>query len=171
MNRKINVLLIIETEGPGGAETVLLDIARYLDRNRFNPYVVLMRKGWLYDQLVKNDIPTEHIPSHRAWDLSFIKKLIRFCRRQKIDVIHSHFLGTNLYSCMAGVILRKPVVATFHNELDFSGWTVKYGPLKYFLVRTLAAKVVLVARFMVGDYKNKAKFPERKLVTVYNGIS
>jgi len=54
MNRKHNILQYIETSGPGGAETVLLNIARNIDKDRFNPTVVLHKSSWLHEQLVRS---------------------------------------------------------------------------------------------------------------------
>jgi glycosyltransferase involved in cell wall biosynthesis len=42
--------------------------------------------------------------------------------------------------------------------------------LKSLIIRKLASKIVLVADYMKDDYVNIAKFPEKKILTIYNGI-
>lgn len=170
MSKRPNILMIIETGGPGGGEQVFLYIARNIDREQFNPSVILFKKGWLYDQLSQDNIKTTIISSRQSWDLSFLYRLIRSCRQQKIDIIHSHFTGTNLYACLVGAILRIPVVTTFHNELILPWWSCRHSKLKHFLIRNLASRTVLVAEFMKKDYINIAKYPPEKLLTIYNGI-
>ncbi len=170
MNKKHNILQYIETSGPGGAETVLLNIAGSIDKNRFNPTVVLHKSRWLHEQLLKNEIETEIIPSKRSWDMVFLVKLIRYCKRHKIDLIHSHLFGANLYSCLAGAVLRLPVITTFHNELFFQGRLEKYIALKSTIIRNFAAQMVFVAEYMKKDYAEQLDFPENKSLTVYNGI-
>ena len=170
MSRKFNILQYIETSGPGGAETVLLNIARSIDKNRFNPTVVLHKSEWLHEQLLKNEIETEIIPSKRSWDMVFLVKFIRYCRRHKIDLIHSHLFGANLYSCLAGAILRIPVITTFHNELFFQGRLEKFMALKSFIIRNFSAQMVFVAEYMKKDYIEHSNFPENRLLTVYNGV-
>ena len=170
MGRKINILQYIETSGPGGAETVLMNLARNLDRNRFNPSVVIHRSDWLHEQLSKADIPTRVIPCQRSWDIGFLRKFIRACREQQIDIIHSHLFGAGLYACLAGFILRVPVIATFHNEMYLPGSAERFLRLKSLLIRNLAHKIVIVAEFMKEDYLSKGGYPASKMVTVYNGI-
>ena len=170
MKKTINVLKYIETSGPGGAETVLLNIAKNLDKNQFNTTVVLHRSRWLHEQLKKYNIDTKIIPSRRSWDIAFISKFVRLCRQLKIEIIHSHLSGANLYSSLAGMILRIPVIATYHNEFIMPGRTERFIMFKSMLVRKLAAKIVLIADFMQKDYIQKGKFSPEKLMTVYNGI-
>ncbi len=170
MNRKLNILQYIETSGPGGAEAVLLNIAGNVDKNRFNPTVVLHKSRWLHEQLLKNEIETEIIPSKRSWDMFFLVKFIRYCRSHKIDLIHSHLFGANLYSCLAGAVLRLPVITTFHNELYFQGRLERFMALKSIIIRNFAAQMVFVAEYMKKDYIEHSNFPDNKSVTVYNGI-
>jgi len=162
--------MVIETGGPGGGEQVFLNIARNIDREQYDPSVILLKKGWLYDQLSQDNIKITIISSQRSWDLSFFYRLIKSCRQQNIDVIHSHFTGTNLYASLTGAILRIPVVATFHNELILPWWPCSYSKIKHFLIRNFVSKTVLVAEFMKKDYINIAKYPSTKLMTIYNGI-
>ena len=170
MGRKYNILQYIETSGPGGAETVLLNIARSIDKNRFNPTVVLHKSRWLHEQLLKNEIETEIISSNRSWDMFFLVKFIRYCRRHKIDLIHSHLFGANLYSCLAGAILRLPVITTFHNAPLFQGRLEKFMALKSIIIRNFAAQMVFVAEYMRKDYVGNSNLPVNKSLTVYNGI-
>ena len=93
-----NILLVIETGGPGGAETVLLHLARYLDPKRYRIRVVLLKTGWLSSQLRENNIETVIIPSKRSGDVFFLVRLIREVCKFRADVIHSHLPGANLYS-------------------------------------------------------------------------
>lgn len=169
--KKINVVQVIETSGPGGAESVVLNIAKNLNRERYDSSVVLHRPGWFYGQLLQNNIKAEVIHSKRSWDISFIIRFINYCRKLKADIIHSHLSGANLYSCVAGWILRIPVIATYHNELYMPQSREKYVPFKVFVVRNLAAATVVVARYMQKDYIEKGKFSPHKLMTIYNGIS
>ena len=171
MRKVFNILQYIETIGPGGAETVLLDIVRNLERARFYPRVILHKSDWLHDQLNRYGIETEIIPSRRSWDLSFLRKFIGYCREHKIDLIHSHLFGANLYASLAGAILRRPVIATFHNELFLRGQSEKFLSIKSFIIRKFASNMVFVAEYLKNDYLEYGKFPANKMQTIYNGIS
>jgi glycosyltransferase involved in cell wall biosynthesis len=170
MRRQHNILHYIETGGPGGAETILLNIAGNIDRQQYHSRVVLHKSDWLFNQLSKHEIETEIIPSKYSWDISFLIKFIGYCRRHKIDLIHSHLFGANLYGCLAGAILRIPVIATFHNELFFLGRSEKFLAIKSFIIRRFASRMVFVAMYMKRDYADHSMYPENKSLVIYNGI-
>jgi glycosyltransferase involved in cell wall biosynthesis len=165
-----NILLLNETSGPGGAETVLFNIAQNLDRNRYNPRVVLFRPGWFKGFLEEHGIPVDIIPSRKSWDMSFVKRLCGYCREHKIDLIHAHLPGGNLYGSIAGKILHIPVICTLHNEFVMPGSVERFNSIKMFMVRNLASKLVIVAEFMRDDYLSKGRIPSRKMLLIYNGV-
>ncbi len=166
----MNILLFIETKGPGGAETVLLHLARNIDPSRHRVRVLLLKPGWLLERLQESHIDTVVIPSKRSWDLSFLGKLIREIRAFNADVIHSHLPGANLYACLAGAVTRTPVIATYHGELHLPGSPDRHVGIKHWLVRKLASRIVLVADYLRNDFVNIAHFPPSKLSIIYNGI-
>jgi glycosyltransferase involved in cell wall biosynthesis len=171
MSKKYNILLLNETSGPGGAETVLFNIVKNLDRSQYSPRVVLFRQGWFYHFLVENGIATDVIESRRSWDLRFLLSLIKYCRLNKIDLIHAHLPGGNLYGSVVGKILGLPVICTFHNEYAMPGASRRFDGVKNFLIRNLASKLVMVAEYMKQEYLDNAKFPSDKIITIYNGVS
>ena len=62
-----NILLVIETRGPGGAETVLLHLAQHLDRQKYRIRVVLLKPGWLEAQLKEHGIVVEDTKDGQTW--------------------------------------------------------------------------------------------------------
>jgi glycosyltransferase involved in cell wall biosynthesis len=169
--KKHNILLYTETSGIGGAEKVLLDLATSLDRKSYNIYVVLHRSRWLHEQLSKNDIPVEIIPSKHGWDLGFLRDFMKYCKEIKADLINSHLFGANLYASIAGIFLGIPVVATVHNEYIMPGSRIRHLGTKNFIVRRFAKRIILVAEYMKKDYIEKGRYPSSKLRTIYNGIA
>jgi glycosyltransferase involved in cell wall biosynthesis len=165
-----NILLVIETKGPGGAETVLLHLARNLDRSKFHPRVLLLKTGWLDEQLRASGVETVIVPSTRSWDIGFLRKFIRAVRDFETDLIHSHLPGANLYSCLAGYWTGIPVITTYHGELFLPGSPVGHAGVKNRIVRKLASKIVLVADYLRHDFVSIARFPVSKLSIIYNGI-
>ena len=49
----LNILHSIDTPGPGGAETVYVDIVTGLDHDRFKSFPVIPEKGWIYEKFRK----------------------------------------------------------------------------------------------------------------------
>jgi hypothetical protein len=63
------VLHLSSTSGPGGAETIVQRLASSLDRRRFRSIVCLFRRGWLYDAVTAQGMPTSVIGMNGALDL------------------------------------------------------------------------------------------------------
>jgi glycosyltransferase involved in cell wall biosynthesis len=171
MSRPYNILLLNETSGPGGAETVIFNIAKNLDRNQYTPRVGLFCDGWFAEHLAHHGIAVDIIQSKKSWDLTFLKDLMNYCSANKIDLIHAHLPGANLYGSVAGKMLGIPVICTLHNEMIIAGYVERFGSIKRRIIRSLATRYVVVAKYMQQDYIVKGKFSPRKMVTIYNGLS
>lgn len=170
MNRKTNILIVTESSVPGGAETVVLDLAKNIDRDRFNVWVVLFRPGWLLDQLREAQVDVRLMESDRSFDLGFIMTLRRFCKENQIDLINSHLPGANMYCAMIGKLAGLPVITTAHNEFIMPGYEERFTSIKNFLTRSLATKHVLVADYMKDQYITAGKYTVDSIEIIRNGI-
>lgn len=170
LGKKINILHIIESGGPGGAETVLLNIVNNLDRERYHSTVVLLRTGWLHQKLKENGVCTVLLNSARSYDLGLLFKLWRKIKERRIDLIHSHLPDVNLYSCLAGLAAGVPIVTTYHGRTPNLQRSISTVNLKYSLIRRFSAKIVAVSDWLKNDLAQRARFPLPKLKTIYNGV-
>src|SRR5581483_5342145 len=116
--KKITVLHTIETAGPGGAETVVLQLATMLDSERFRSIVVLPEVHWLGRQLEQRGVPTFYISSKAWYDLKMPLGLSRIVRREGVDLIHSHLPGQNFDSCLAGALTGRKTIVTYHGPVE-----------------------------------------------------
>lgn len=164
----VKVLHLIETGGPGGAETVLLNLVKNLDSSRFRSVVGILRKGWLYDELRKTEAETVVLKSSASCDVSLLLAIIKAARGKTINLMHSHLPDMNFYSCLAGKLIRVPVLATYHGMVDMKK-SLK-GLLKYFTVGTTATKIVSVSNYLNEELSGLVGFGPHKIVTIYNGI-
>ncbi len=165
-----NILHTIETSGPGGAENVLLSLVQGLDPNRFRSLVVLNSSGWLEDQLLAAGIEVVRVDWKHWWDLKLPRAMARIAREKKIDLIHSHLPDQNFYSCLAGRMSGRPVIATYHGPVELKNAHSLRGRLKLHEVRKTAQRVVVVCDYVRSMLQNIG-FVENKLHRIYNGIS
>ena len=170
LGKKTRILHIIESGGPGGAETVLLNIVNNLDEDKYHSIVTLLRTGWLHQQLKKNGISTIVLNSARSYDVSFLFRLWLKVKERRIDLIHSHLPDVNLYSCLAGFAAGVPVVTTYHGSPIEPRKRISPHSLKYSLIGKLSARIVAVSDCLKNDLVRIARFPPRKLRTIYNGV-
>jgi glycosyltransferase involved in cell wall biosynthesis len=168
--RKFTILHTIETAGPGGAETVVLNLASGLDNSRFRSIALLPREDWLSEKLREQGVPTFFVDSEAWYDFRMPFGMARLVRREKIDLIHSHLPGQNFYSCMVGLLTGRKTIATYHGAIELSQSGRLRGAIQFGWVRRSADAVVVVCDH-VGGMLRDTGFPAEKIVRIHNGIS
>lgn len=165
----IRILHTIDTTGPGGAETVFINLVKGLDKNRFYSIAAIKGPGWVCDTLRSNGIEPIFIPAKGGFNIQYLYRLIRIIRDHKIDVIQSHLLGSNLYCSLAGLICRVPVVSTFHGFVDTSGLERLVG-LKFKILNLGSSQIVFVSDKLREHYTERYGVDSQKSMTIYNGV-
>jgi glycosyltransferase involved in cell wall biosynthesis len=165
----IRVLHAIDTSGPGGAETVFLNLIDGLDRRQFSPQVAIGGgDGWLREELLQRGLPTWPVAVKGSCNQRYLRQLLRIIKKEGIDLVQSHLLGSNLYCSLAGILSRTPVVSTFHGFVD-AGPSERFLPLKLRLVNGGSSRIVFVSDRLAGHYRRLAG-ESGKYRTIYNGV-
>lgn len=167
--KKLTILHTIETAGPGGAETVVLNLASRLNREHFRSIVLLPRKDWLSERLQERGIPTFFVDSKAWYDFRMPVGMARLVHKEKVDLIHSHLPGQNFYSCMVGRLTGLKTIATYHGAIELSQSGRLRGGIQFWWVRRSADMVVVVCDF-VGAMLRESGFPAHKITRIHNGI-
>lgn len=165
----INILHSIDTPGPGGAETVYLDIIDQLDRTRFNSFPVISAKGWLYDRLQEKGITPLIITSKGSFNFGYLLQLIQVIRKQNIDLIHSHLFGSNVYCSLAGILTSTPVISTFHGFVDVAtrGKTLN---VKTAIINKGSKKIIFVSNQLKNHFVEQHGIKQDRAEVIYNGV-
>jgi glycosyltransferase involved in cell wall biosynthesis len=163
------ILHTIDTTGPGGAETVFVNLAKGLPRQEYDPVVAIRGPGWVCAELRKNGLNPLFISSKGAFNSDYLRELVRIIRKYKIDIIQSHLLGSNLYCSLAGAICGVPVVSTFHGFVDINE-RERFFAVKRMIVNRGSARLVFVSDRLKEFYVVQKGFLARKSVTIYNGV-
>jgi glycosyltransferase involved in cell wall biosynthesis len=165
----IRVLHSIDTTGPGGAETVFVNLATGLDPNKFESIVAIRGGGWVCDTLCSYGIEPIFVQSKGGVNFRYLRELVEIIRTNKIDIVQSHLLGSNLYCCLAGMICRVPVIATFHGFVDASEQE-RFMALKVWIINQGSRSIVFVSDGLRDQFMKAFGFSKTKSVTVYNGV-
>ena len=168
--RQYTILHTIETGGPGGAETVFLELASNLDSSRFRSLALLPGGPWLPQQLQDRKVPTVIARSKVWYDLRLPRALRQLIRKEKIDLIHSHLPDQNFYSCLVGHWTACKVVVTYHGAPGLTASAGIRGAIKSWVVRQNATAIVVVSDYLKGMLAN-AGFPAEKMTRIYNGVN
>jgi glycosyltransferase involved in cell wall biosynthesis len=113
-----SVLHLIDTGGPGGAETVFIQLAQRLRIGGLEPITVVPREDWLSNGLRSGGMQPIILNSRGAFNRPYIKALIRLVRARDVRLIHTHLLGSAVYGALVGLLTRTPVVAVMHGPTD-----------------------------------------------------
>jgi glycosyltransferase involved in cell wall biosynthesis len=139
------ILFLIDTGGPGGAETVLATLVDALDPQAWRPRVLVPERDWLWERLKVSGHDVRHVPSSGSADVRYLGSLWREIQAFRPAVVHAHLFTSGVYSSMASAAAgRPPVVTTFHGAPDVSPDDRLLG-LKAWLVRRRAHEVVFVS--------------------------
>ena len=114
----------------GGPESLIVDIARHIDRRRFDMSVTMFGPASssppaatpLLQALATTGTPTHVLPARHRFDLRPAGELARLLEDERIDILHSHDHRSNLIAYLAG--RRRPTiqVATLHQPMRRYWW-------------------------------------------------
>jgi glycosyltransferase involved in cell wall biosynthesis len=164
----IHVLYVIWSLGLGGAEQVVIRLAKGLDKNRFRVHVACLDDEGRFAEDLKNEgIAVFALNKARGLDVSVVPKLVRIIRDNNIDVVHTHLWGANVWGRIAARSAGVPVVVTEHNV------DVWKTPFHFLLDRWLFRRTscfIAVSETVRGFYAQKLGVAKEKLRVVYNGV-
>lgn len=163
------ILHLINTAGPGGAETVFLRLVTGLDRSRWESIPFVPEVDWLTHEL-RNAGADPHIDRARSrFDLGFFRRLSGFLRRERIDVIHSHLFGPTVEAGILSRITSVPTIGTIHGVGDLSP-RESLKALKFGLVRQGVARLVFVSDSLRDSFLSRGNFPRARTEVIANGV-
>ena len=91
------ILHVIDTTGPGGAETIFIDLASRLPENKYRSIVVIRGKGWVCEELCRRGIEPLFMDAKGSFNWRSLSGLASLVRKEGVDLIQSHLLGSNVY--------------------------------------------------------------------------
>ena len=163
------VLHLIDTTGPGGAETVFIQLAEAMGKRGYRSVVVIRGPGWVQQELLRRGIDPVILESKGSFNLKFLMSLVSLVKKEKISLIHSHLLGSNVYAAITGLIARVPVVATYHGMVDVSP-NERFRRTKHQLMRWGIGHYVAVSNRLMSNIQEQGLLNPEKTTVVYNGI-
>jgi len=167
--KQYNILHTIESGGPGGAETVVLNLVKKLNPERFKSVVLLPPGPWLNPRLRELGVPVIEVSWNAWYDPRGPLALVKTIREYGVDLIHSHLPGQNFYSCIAGTLTRRKTLVTYHGPVEFHDGESAKGKVKLWFVKNTADRAIVVCK-MVKAILVDYGFQDDRISVIYNGI-
>lgn len=125
MAHRRTVLHLIDTGGPGGAETIFRSLVTGLGAGWRSVPVVPVR-DWLYESLLEHGVRPIVLEGDDLTGLGHLRAIARLIRGHRVDLVQTHLLGSAVYASLASSPFRIPVITTFHGSPDIPAdgrWT------------------------------------------------
>src|SRR5580658_5466851 len=166
------VLLMARALDGGGSERQLREIARALDRSRFQPHAGCFRpEGEGRGELEAAGIPVAHFPVHSFGSLRVVSgawELARYVRRHKIRLVHTFDYPATVFAIPASRFLTSSVVVSSqrsHRDLIPPGYRR--------LIRMsdhMADAIVVNCDFVRRHLEQEERVPAGRIQVCYNGV-
>jgi glycosyltransferase involved in cell wall biosynthesis len=118
----LRIAHLIESDGPGGAERVLAQLATALQQAGARNVVCLPAngEGWLAAELEGSGVAIEHFTIDRPFSPRSARQLRDAFRRHRITLAHSHEFSMAVYGAWASWRAGVPHVITMHGGRYYS---------------------------------------------------
>jgi glycosyltransferase involved in cell wall biosynthesis len=158
--------------GGGGGERVAARLIEGLDAARFDRAMCVTRPSSapLLDELRASGVTVLELDRRAQFDLAAWRPLLSLIRAKRVDVLHSHKFGSNVWCAMISRLMPVPVFVTHEHSWSFAG-----DRLRTFLDRRIIAPA---ANAMIAVSPEDARrmveidgIPRHKIRIIPNGIA
>lgn len=134
--RVVSIIDALPVES-GGAERLAAVLTMRLDPNRFEGILCPTRRagGPLLEQAVAAGVRVVPLARRSKASLWSWRPLVHLLREERIDILHAHKFGSNVWASMLGPAAGVPVLVAHEHS-----WSYRGQPLRRFLDRELIAR-------------------------------
>lgn len=165
----LKVLQLIPTLDRAGAEKQMVLLSTGLPRDRFQvEAAALTRSGPLEADLKAAGVPVASINKRFKADPLALRRLTRFIRDGKFDVVQTWLFAANAYGRVAAKRAGVPVIVA--NEMAVDLWKGRTERAVDRRLATVSDRLVGNSRAVV-DFYRKLGVPEDRLEMIHSGIA
>ncbi|HEY0304825.1 MAG TPA: glycosyltransferase [Longimicrobiales bacterium] len=169
MSHPRTILHVIDTGGPGGAETVFSNLVTGLTKQGWSAIAVVPVRDWLWGELESHGIQPVYLPSAGSFDLTYLRGLARIAKHHRADLIQTHLFSSAVYGTIAAKLNGLPVVCTHHGTTDIAT-SGSYRQIKFRIVRRRQNHHVFVSHDLKQRFADGHIIHGRNARVIHNGI-
>lgn len=166
----MRIAMMLESDGPGGAEVVVLHLAEELRRRGHTIIPVGPRQGvgWLGARFRALGFEPETFRISRPIDPDCVRSLVEVFRAHEVDLVHSHEFTMGVYGSAAARLLRLPHVITWHGSSTMCRRFRRRVAVRWAMRRSRAS--VAVSQATRAQLARDLGIPESAMTVVHNGV-
>jgi glycosyltransferase involved in cell wall biosynthesis len=178
--RKLRHLTLVDRIGAfGGGERLAAEISKRLSPERFDRSLCATRWGPEVESRVTRARAVDDLSEHgvrfvglqrrHALGLRSWQQLLALMRRERIDILHAHKFGSNLWAALLGPLAGVPVIVAHEHTWSFEG-----DAMRRFIDRRVIARrcdaVVAVSREDRRRLVELERILPERVIYIPNGI-
>jgi glycosyltransferase involved in cell wall biosynthesis len=166
----LTIALSNETDGPGGAEVLLVQLAEELIARGHEvvPVLPVEKHGWLHGHFREKGVEPETVRLLGNSVQGSVAELADVFHRRGVDVVHSHEFSMSVFGAAAAGELRLPHVVTMHGNQWMTSAARRRFLLRWAFRHSRA--VAAVSEDTRSHLLEALGVPPSAIVTVPNGI-
>lgn len=164
----LKVMFIVSSLGYGGAETLLVNLIRGLDRTRIEPHLICTKGRGPLGHRLAEEISVASYGMSNKFDVRVLMWMVREFRMRRADAVVTVGAGDKMFwGRLAAKIAGVPVMAS---ALHTNGFPDEVGLLNRCLT-PLNDAFIAVAQAHAGYLATATGLPARKIRVIPNGVN
>lgn len=167
---KIKIIYILNSLALGGAEKLVLDICRNLDKEQFDISVCsVVGGGPLENEFRKLNLPVKIFEKKTKLGLGVLWQLIGYLRKEKPQIVHTHIFGGDTWGRLAAIITRVPFIISTEHSINLDENILK--KIVKLILSWFSDKIIAVSHSVKEHSIKVEKISSKKIKVIYNGIN
>jgi len=164
----IKIVYIVGRLAGGGAEKLLLDLCRKIDKERFDVTVFVIQDNNPLQPMFENaGIKLKFFGKQGKLDFSVVKRMAEQLKALKPQIVHTHLFAADFYGGKAAKLARVPKIVSTKHDILYAGFWRHYFGKK---ARAGFDKVIAISNATRDYLIDKEGLPFDKIELIYNGI-
>lgn len=164
------IALLIETDGPGGAERMVAQLACELWNGHGGCVVIVPAggEGWLGREVSAAGVPVEQVQLDDPLSPRLVRELAAIFRRHRVSVVHSHEFTMAFCGAWAARRARIPHLITMHGGRYYATRLRRRVALRAAV--TFSRGLVAVSQRLAALLARDLWIPRARITTIANGV-
>ena len=170
IQKKINVLQLVEGFGWGGAEKKLLELVTRMDKSKFNNIICsLGLVEHIRNEFENIGVKVVTIGRKKRIDFSLIPKVARLMKDEQIDVVMTTLFYADVLGPLAGRLAGVKAIFSWET-ISAPEWLIKRRLYPYMFAIRFCDRVIAVSEATARFLKEKRGVPADKINVIPYGV-
>lgn len=168
--QRVNLLHLITELEPAGAENLLVDIARRLDKDKFNLKVAyIYGPGTLAKEIREAGAGIFDLTRKGKLDPLLLAKLVILLRREKIRILHTHLVHASIVGRVAAKLAGIRLITTTRH---YAYWNRRKSLARWMERRTATfnSNSIAISESVKKYMTVKEKYRSENIVLLHNAV-